>query len=62
MLLDLTNTNDELHMLEVSRAGVEKWLYGWEITPSEKGAFLERLVDDFSKVGPRYILSFPFTC
>jgi translation initiation factor 3 subunit M len=33
-----------------------KWLKEWEITPSEKSAFLKRLVDAFSKAGQRYVL------
>ncbi|KAF8263947.1 hypothetical protein EI94DRAFT_1772790 [Lactarius quietus] len=52
-LLDLASTNDELHVLQVSRADVEKWIKEWEITPSEKSAFLERLVDVFSKAKQR---------
>jgi translation initiation factor 3 subunit M len=50
-LLDLASTNDELHGLQVSRADVEKWIKEWEITPSEKSTFLERLVEVFSKAG-----------
>ena len=57
-LLDLASTNDELHVLQVSRTDVEQWLKEWEITPSEKSAFLERLVDAFSKAGQRYALCF----
>jgi translation initiation factor 3 subunit M len=52
-LLDLASTNDEVHVLQVSRTDVEQWLKDWEITPSEKSAFLERLVDVFSKAGQR---------
>lgn len=48
-LLDLASANDELLVLRVSRADVENWLKEWEVTPSEKSAFLERLVDVFSK-------------
>ncbi|KAH9030897.1 hypothetical protein EDB85DRAFT_2146417 [Lactarius pseudohatsudake] len=47
-------TNDGLHVLQVSRADIEKWLREREITPSEMGAILERLdspVDLFSKAG-----------
>ncbi|KAH9053287.1 PCI-domain-containing protein [Lactarius vividus] len=52
-LLDLASTNDELHVLQVSRTDVEQWIKEWEITPSEKSAFLERLVEIFSKAGQR---------
>jgi len=55
-ILDLANTNNELQVLQVSRADVEKLLKEREITPSEKSAFLERLVNVFSKVGQPSIL------
>ncbi len=63
-LLDLASTNDELHELQVSHADIEKSLKEREITPSEKGAFLERLVDVFSKAGQPSVLclSLRFTC
>ena len=44
-------------MLQVSRADVEKWLKEWEVTPTEKSAFLKTLVDVFSKAGPSYVTS-----
>ena len=46
-LLNLSSANDEPHILQVSHADVEEWLKEWEITPSEKRAFLEPLVDVF---------------
>jgi translation initiation factor 3 subunit M len=51
-------------VLQVSRTNVEKWMKEWEITPSEKSAFLERLVDVFSKAGQPYVLclSINFAC
>ncbi|KAH9168178.1 PCI-domain-containing protein [Lactarius sanguifluus] len=52
-LLDLASTHDELHVLQVSRTDVEQWIKEWEITPSEKSTFLERLVEVFSKAGQR---------
>ena len=63
-LLNLANTNDELQVLQVSRANVEKLLKEREITPSEKGAFLERLVNVFSKAGQPSVLclSLRFLC
>ncbi|KAI0296093.1 hypothetical protein B0F90DRAFT_1811347 [Multifurca ochricompacta] len=42
---------DELHVLQLSRADVEKWLKEWEITPEEKSTFLKTLVEVFSKAG-----------
>ena len=53
-LLDLASTNDELQVLQVSRADVEKWIKEWDIAPSDKSAFLERFVDVFSKAGQPY--------
>ncbi|KAI0294537.1 PCI-domain-containing protein [Russula brevipes] len=50
-LLQLASSNDELHVLQVSRADVEKWLKEWDIAPAEKSAFLKTLVDAFSKAG-----------
>jgi len=63
-LLDIASTNDELHVLQVSRTDVEKWMKEWEVTPSEKSTFLERLVDVCSKAGQRYVLcpSLRLTC
>ncbi|KAH8988769.1 PCI-domain-containing protein [Lactarius hatsudake] len=52
-LLDLASANDELHVLQVSRTDIEQWIKEWEITPSEKSTFLERLVEVFSKAGQR---------
>jgi hypothetical protein len=54
-LLKLASSNDELHVLQVSRSDVEKWLKEWDITPTEKSAFLKTLVDTFSKAGQRYV-------
>ena len=42
-------------MLQVSRSDVEKWLKEWDITPSEKSAFLKTLVDVFSKADQQYV-------
>ena len=42
-------------MLQVSRSDVEKWLKEWDITPSEKSAFLKTLVDAFSKADQQYV-------
>lgn len=50
-LLELASSNDELHVLQVSRGDVENWLKEWDITPTEKSAFLKTLVDVFSRAG-----------
>jgi hypothetical protein len=42
-------------MLQVSRSDVEKWLKEWDITPTEKSAFLKTLVAVFSKAGQQYV-------
>jgi translation initiation factor 3 subunit M len=55
VLLELASSNDELQVLQVSRAGVEKWLKEWDITPAEKSAFLKTLVDAFAKAGEQYV-------
>jgi len=54
-LLELASSNDELNVLQVSRSDVEKWLKEWDITPTEKSAFLKTLVDVFSKAGQPYV-------
>ena len=56
MLLELTNSNDEVHVLQLSRADVDKWLNEWDVAPAEKSAFLKTLVDVFSKAGQTYVL------
>ena len=54
-LLEVASSNDELHVLQVSRGDVEKWLKEWDVTPAEKSAFLETLVEVFSKAGQLYV-------
>ncbi len=55
VLLELASSNDELQVLQVSRADVDKWLKEWDISPAEKSAFLKTLVDVFSKAGQQYV-------
>ncbi|KAA1473359.1 hypothetical protein DENSPDRAFT_802463 [Dentipellis sp. KUC8613] len=50
-LLELASANDELDVLQLSQSDVEKWLQEWNISPSEKTAFLKALVDAFAKAG-----------
>jgi translation initiation factor 3 subunit M len=59
VLLELASSNDEVHVLQLSRADVEKWLDEWDVPPAEKSAFLKTLVDVFSKAGQTYVLSHP---
>jgi translation initiation factor 3 subunit M len=54
-LLDLATSNDELEVLQLSRADVEKWLLEWEITPDEKSAFLKRIVTAYQKAAQPYV-------
>jgi hypothetical protein len=60
-LLELASSNDELHVLQLSRTDVEKWLKEWDVTPAEKSTFLKALVDVFSKAEQQYVtpLYFP---
>ena len=54
-LVELASLNDELYVLQVSRSDVENWLKEWDITPTEKSAFLKTLVDAFSKASQSYV-------
>ena len=54
-LVELASSNDELYVLQVSRIDVENWLKEWDITPTEKSAFLKTLVDAFSKASQSYV-------
>jgi translation initiation factor 3 subunit M len=56
VLLHLADSNDEVHVLQLSRADVDKWLNEWDVAPAEKSAFLKTLVDVFSKAGQTYVL------
>ncbi|KAI0265916.1 hypothetical protein BC834DRAFT_924157 [Gloeopeniophorella convolvens] len=48
-LVELASANDELHVLHVSRADVEKWLGEWAVPADTKAAFLQTLADVFDK-------------
>jgi translation initiation factor 3 subunit M len=60
-LLKLASSNDELHVLQISRSDVEKWLKEWDVSSAEKSAFLKTLVEVFSKSSRPYVphLHFP---
>jgi translation initiation factor 3 subunit M len=48
-LLQIATANDELEVLQLSRATVENWLTEWDITPEAKSDFLKSIVDAFVK-------------
>lgn len=48
-LLQIATTNNELNVLGLTRADVEKWLNEWTITPEEKSIFLKSIVDAYAK-------------
>jgi translation initiation factor 3 subunit M len=49
-LLQIATANDELQVLGLTRADVEKWLNEWQIRSEEKSAFLKNIMDAFAKV------------
>ncbi|KAF8914261.1 hypothetical protein CPB84DRAFT_1721203 [Gymnopilus junonius] len=48
-ILDLATSQDELHILEITKPNVERWLSEWEITDEEKASFLKSIVDAYLK-------------
>ncbi|RDX53739.1 PCI-domain-containing protein [Lentinus brumalis] len=50
-LLDLASANDEIDILGIDQAEVDKWLSEWDISSEDKSAFLKLLVDAFQKAG-----------
>ncbi|KAH9854993.1 PCI-domain-containing protein [Lenzites betulinus] len=50
-LLEFASESDELELLGVSGAEVDKWLSEWEISAEEKSGFLKLLVHAFAKAG-----------
>ena len=54
-ILDTASSNDELDFLQLSRADVNHWLDEWEITPSEKSAFLKSIADAYAKFDQLYV-------
>ncbi|EDR12258.1 uncharacterized protein LACBIDRAFT_311474 [Laccaria bicolor S238N-H82] len=50
-LLALATSNDDLEILKLSRADVEKWLSEWNISQDEKSTFLKSIVDAYAKAG-----------
>ncbi|ETW83622.1 hypothetical protein HETIRDRAFT_116256 [Heterobasidion irregulare TC 32-1] len=50
-IIELASANDELEVLQLSQADTEKWLQEWDISSSEKSAFLKALVDAFTTAG-----------
>ncbi|KAF5359031.1 hypothetical protein D9758_004899 [Tetrapyrgos nigripes] len=48
-LLNIAISKDELEVLSLNRADVEKWLSEWEISAEEKSVFLKTIVDAYAK-------------
>jgi len=44
-LLNIATSEDEFHILQLSKSDVQTWLTEWEIPPEEKTAFLKRIID-----------------
>jgi translation initiation factor 3 subunit M len=62
-LLQIAVSNDELEVLGLTRADVEKWLNEWQISAEEKSAFMKSIVDAFAKASQlttsyQYMLSY----
>ena len=58
-IIELASANDELEVLQLSQADTEKWLQEWDISSSEKSAFLKALVDAFTTAGQLCVLLDP---
>ena len=50
-LLRVTSSNDDLEVLGLIRADVEKWLGEWKISSEEKCVFLKSIVDAYAAAG-----------
>ncbi|KAF8165632.1 hypothetical protein B0H34DRAFT_671432 [Crassisporium funariophilum] len=48
-LLGIATSNDDLEVLELTKADVEKWLSEWDITDEEKATFLKSIVEAYAK-------------
>ncbi|KAF8897764.1 hypothetical protein BD779DRAFT_1608279 [Infundibulicybe gibba] len=59
-LLDIATTNDEVEVLQISRAEIEKWLSEWDISSEEKSAFFKSIADAYSKTN-QPLKSFEFS-
>lgn len=58
VILELATKNDQLDILQLQRATVEKWLSEWKISQDEKAQFLKSLADAFAKAGQSYVVYF----
>jgi len=55
-LLEITSSNDRLHMLQASHVDTKKSFKEWDIVPVEKSTFMKTLGDVISKAGQqRYV-------
>ncbi|KAF8806297.1 PCI-domain-containing protein [Phlegmacium glaucopus] len=48
-LLATANAHDDIDVLELTKADVEKWISEWDISADEKAAFLKSIVDAHAK-------------
>lgn len=48
-ILQIAVADDSINALHLSRSDVEKWTNEWDISPEDKSAFLEGIVDAYAK-------------
>lgn len=48
-ILQIAVADDSINILHLSRSDVEKWTNEWDISPEDKSAFLENIVDAYAK-------------
>jgi len=54
MLLEITSSNDRLHVLQASHINTKKLFKEWDIVPVEKSTFMKTLGDVISKAGQQW--------
>lgn len=54
-LLQVASSNDDLEILGLIRADVEKWLGEWKISSEEKCVFLKSIVDAYAAAGEPWV-------
>ena len=50
-LLRVASSNDNLEVLGLTQADVEKWLGEWKISSEDKSVFLKSIVDAYAAAG-----------
>ncbi|KAK1223316.1 hypothetical protein PQX77_013793 [Marasmius sp. AFHP31] len=48
-LLDIATSNDQIDVLQLSRADVNTWLAEWDVSQEEKSAFTKSIADAYAK-------------